>query len=295
MATIQWYPGHMAKAFRQIKEKLKYIDIFIELVDARTPWSSKNPQLEEISANKPTLLVLQKADLADHKITAQWLNYYRTHGQPAIAIDVNDVKVNKLITKAVLNVLDEQINSQINKGIQNEIIHAVICGIPNVGKSTLLNRLINKKVAKTGNKPGVTKKEQWLKVNDKLQILDTPGVLWPKFSDQTIGLKLSLIGSIKDSLFAKDDAVLFLFASLRKQQKLSVIFNRYHLNDDLTFLSDVDLLLNITKKLGYKDDYDRACENIINDLRKGKLGKISLDLVDDLESNDINETNIERN
>lgn len=282
MATIQWYPGHMAKAIRQLRENLKVIDIVFELVDARIPESSRNPELRATVAQKPTLLILEKSDLADPKVTGEWVRYYREHNQPVIAIDVNDRKLVGNLVKAAREVLKIQQERAEAKGIQKPVIRAVMAGIPNVGKSTLLNRLVNKKVAITGDRPGVTKKQQWLKANEELQLLDTPGVLWPKFEDPMVGKKLALTGAIKDSLFAKDDVALYAIKFMREHNQTDRLAERYHLTDDELTLSDVDLLLAITKRLGFKDDYDRASERLIFDLRKGKLGRFTFDTTDEL-------------
>lgn len=282
MATIQWYPGHMAKAIRQLRENLKVIDIVFELVDARIPESSRNPELRATVAQKPTLLILEKSDLADPKVTGEWVRYYREHNQPVIAIDVNDRKLVGNLVKAAREVLKTQQERAEAKGIQKPVIRAVMAGIPNVGKSTLLNRLVNKKVAITGDRPGVTKKQQWLKANEELQLLDTPGVLWPKFEDPMVGKKLALTGAIKDSLFAKDDVALYAIKFMREHNQTDRLAERYHLTDDELKLSDVDLLLAITKRLGFKDDYDRASERLIFDLRKGKLGRFTFDTTDEL-------------
>ncbi|MCF6160000.1 MAG: ribosome biogenesis GTPase YlqF [Furfurilactobacillus sp.] len=280
--TIQWYPGHMAKAIRQLRENLKVIDIVFELVDARIPESSRNPELRATVAQKPTLLILEKSDLADPKVTGEWVRYYREHNQPVIAIDVNDRKLVGNLVKAAREVLKTQQERLEAKGIQKPVIRAVMAGIPNVGKSTLLNRLVNKKVAITGDRPGVTKKQQWLKANEELQLLDTPGVLWPKFEDPMVGKKLALTGAIKDSLFAKDDVALYAIKFMREHNQTDRLAERYHLTDDELTLSDVDLLLAITKRLGFKDDYDRASERLIFDLRKGKLGRFTFDTTDEL-------------
>ena len=280
--TIQWYPGHMAKAIRQLRENLKVIDIVFELVDARIPESSRNPELRATVAQKPTLLILEKSDLADPKVTGEWVRYYREHNQPVIAIDVNDRKLVGNLVKAAREVLKTQQERLEAKGIQKPVIRAVMAGIPNVGKSTWLNRLVNKKVAITGDRPGVTKKQQWLKANEELQLLDTPGVLWPKFEDPMVGKKLALTGAIKDSLFAKDDVALYAIKFMREHNQTDRLAERYHLTDDELTLSDVDLLLAITKRLGFKDDYDRASERLIFDLRKGKLGRFTFDTTDEL-------------
>ncbi|MGV0167471.1 ribosome biogenesis GTPase YlqF [Furfurilactobacillus sp. WILCCON 0119] len=284
--TIQWFPGHMAKALRQLRENLKVIDIVFELVDARIPEASRNPELADVVAQKPKLLILEKSDLADPKMTAAWLRYYREHGQAAIAVDVNDRKLIPNLTKAAREVLKEQQARAADKGIQSQTIRAVVAGIPNVGKSTLLNRLVNKKVAVTGDRPGVTKKQQWLKAGNDLQLLDTPGVLWPKFEDPLVGKKLALTGAIKDSLFAKDDVALFAITFLREHDQLSDLAERYHLTADELAGSDVDLLLALTKRLGFKDDYERGSERLLLDLRKGKLGRLTFDSPSDLEVSD---------
>ncbi|GEK27765.1 ribosome biogenesis GTPase YlqF [Furfurilactobacillus siliginis] len=286
MANIQWFPGHMAKALRQLRENLKVIDIVFELVDARIPEASRNPELNDAVGTKPTLLILEKSDLADPRATSAWLRYYRQHNQAAIAVDVNDRKLTGDLTKAAREVLKEQRARAAEKGIQSETVRAVVAGIPNVGKSTLLNRLVNKKVAVTGDRPGVTKKQQWLKAGKDLQLLDTPGVLWPKFEDQLVGQKLALTGAIKDSLFAKDDVALYAIKWLRKQDQLTALVDRYHVTTEDLSLSDVDLLLAITQRLGFKDDYERASERLIFDLRKGKLGRLTFELPEDSEATD---------
>lgn len=279
MAQIQWFPGHMAKALRQLRENLKVIDIVFELVDARIPESSRNPELDEIVANKPRLLILEKSDLADPRQTAAWLRYYREHQQPAIAVDVNDRKLVGELTKAARQVLKAQQARAAEKGIQSQVIRAVVAGIPNVGKSTLLNRLVNKKVAITGDRPGVTKKQQWLKAGNDLQLLDTPGILWPKFEDPKVGQKLALTGAIKDALFAKDDIALMAIEFMRSQGQLARLTDRYHLSVQELETTNVDVLLAITRRLGFKDDYDRGSERLIFDLRKGKIGRFTFDTV----------------
>ncbi|GAB6092098.1 ribosome biogenesis GTPase YlqF [Furfurilactobacillus curtus] len=279
MAQIQWFPGHMAKALRQLRENLKVIDIVFELVDARIPESSRNPELDEIVANKPRLLILEKSDLADPRQTAAWLRYYQAHHQPAIAVDVNDRKLVGDLTKAARQVLKVQQAHAAEKGIQSRVIRAVVAGIPNVGKSTLLNRLVNKKVAITGDRPGVTKKQQWLKAGNDLQLLDTPGILWPKFEDPQVGQKLALTGAIKDALFAKDDIALTAIEFMRSQDQLTRLTDRYHLSTQELDATNVDVLLAITHRLGFKDDYDRGSERLIFDLRKGKIGRFTFDTV----------------
>ena len=208
MTVIQWYPGHMAKALRQVKENLNAVDIVLELVDARLPESSRNPQLEELLQNKKSIIVLTKMDLADPKLTREWIAYYEQNGHPAIAVNSNQGTL-PAIEKKIKEVLKEKIAAKEARGIKNSRIKAMCIGIPNVGKSTLLNRLVKKNVAIVGNKPGVTKAQQWLKAGSSLLLLDTPGILWPKFEDPIVGKKLALTGAVKDTLYAKDDVALY--------------------------------------------------------------------------------------
>ncbi|MCP0886147.1 ribosome biogenesis GTPase YlqF [Ligilactobacillus sp. WILCCON 0076] len=277
MAVIQWFPGHMAKALRQVKENLKLVDIVLELVDARLPESSRNPQLEKILENKPSIVVLTKMDLADQKQTAKWVNYYEENGQPAVAINSMQGSL-KVIEKKIRIVLAEKLAKKEEKGIINQRIKVMCIGIPNVGKSTLLNHLVKKNVAQVGNKPGVTKAQQWLKAGKNLQLLDTPGILWPKFEDPLVGKKLALTGAIKDSLFNKDDVALYAiehFCEFNPQ----ALKERYNLSDEKLDDTTVEVLLELTRKMGFKEDYDRGSERLIFDIRKEKLGRYTLDRV----------------
>ncbi len=277
MAVIQWYPGHMAKALRQAKENLKTVDIVLELVDARLPESSRNPELVNILENKPAIIVLTKMDLADPKETQQWINYYEATGQPAVAVDSTNGSL-KVIEKKINNVLADKLEKRQEKGIKSKKISVMCIGIPNVGKSTLLNHMVKKNVASVGDKPGVTKKQQWLKAGKNLQLLDTPGILWPKFEDPLVGQKLALTGAIKDQLFHDDDIALYALEFFKKKapQKLQ---ERYRLTNEEMTASDVDTLLAITKNTGFRDDYDRGAQRLIQDIRKQKLGRYTLDPV----------------
>lgn len=277
---IQWFPGHMAKAMRLMRENLSLVDIVFELIDARLPASSRNPELEKLIGQKPRLLIMTKADLADPIQTKLWAQHFRQAGHQVLVLDSRDPKTPQTVTKAARQALSQQREDQLAKGIYDQPIRAMLSGIPNVGKSTLLNHLVMKNVAPTANKPGVTKKIAWLKTPTKLELLDSPGVLWPKFEDQTVGMKLAVSGAVKDTLFSKDDAALYLIQFYR-QYHLEELVQRYHLNSDLNDLSDVEVLLAITEKLGFKDDYDKASERLLNDLRKGKLGRYTLDIYHD--------------
>lgn len=279
---IQWYPGHMAKAFRQMKENLSLVDIVFELVDARIPFSSRNPRVDELVGDKPRILIFSKADLADPAETSKWKKYYEEQGLHVLILDTRNHKTPQLVSKMANHVLAAKKHDYEQKGIINKTIRALIIGVPNVGKSTLLNHLIEKNVAITGDKPGVTKKVTWLKTKNNMELLDSPGVLWPKFEDQTIGIKLALTGAVKDNIYARDDAVLYLL-DFYKEYNPTAILERYHLTEADFELSTVDLLLKITAKLGFKDDYDKAAERILIDLRKGRLGNFTLDKINELE------------
>lgn len=228
---IQWYPGHMAKAKREVQEKLKLVDFVIELVDARTPVSSQNPMLQEILGEKQKLIVLMKSDLADPQVTEQWVNHFEEEGNIALSVDVNQKKdIERLIHKA--KELGQGVNDKrASKGVQPRAIRAMIIGIPNVGKSTLINRLANKKRAEVGDKPGVTKKQQWIKIRGKFELLDTPGILWPKFEEEEVGYKLATTGSIKDTILHLDEVVIYLLKFL-KEHYPTLLEERYGL--DLT-------------------------------------------------------------
>ncbi|WP_251546708.1 ribosome biogenesis GTPase YlqF [Limosilactobacillus caecicola] len=286
MATIQWFPGHMAKALRQIREQMSLVDIVFELVDARIPYSSQNPEVARAAGDKPRLLILTKTDLADPQVTKEWLNYFATNDQPALALDSRAQNVAKVVTKKAQEILKDKMAQEQAKGLQKRAIRAMCVGVPNVGKSTLLNHLVKKNVAATGNRPGVTTGQQWLRSSAALELLDTPGVLWPKFDTERQGILLALTGAIKDSLYPKDDVALFGLHYLR-QHRLPELKKRYRLSDaDVAEdVSDPDLLLIITQKMGFRDDYDRASERLIFDLRKGKLGPTSFEEPSDLEEN----------
>ena len=278
---IQWFPGHMAKAFRLMRENLKHVDIVFELVDARIPLSSRNPELDEVLGEKPRLLIMTKTDLADPERTSIWRNYFESQGLTVVSLDTRGNKTPQMITKAARSVLADKWRNLEEKGVQDKAIRALVAGIPIVGKSTLLNHLVMKNVAITGDRPGVTKKLQWLKTPTNLELLDTPGVLWPKFTDQRVGEHLAMTGAIKDQLINLDDIALTTLKFFRDYQP-EAITTRYHLNESIwDEKSDVDILLLITEKLGFKDDYDRASERLLLDLRRGKLGRYTVELPDD--------------
>lgn len=290
MATIQWFPGHMAKALRQIREQMPLVDIVFELVDARVPYSSQNPEIALAAGDKPRLLIMTKTDLADSKRLGEWLTYFKEHNQPVLALDSRQQNVSKIVTAKSKEILHDKLAEEAAKGLKKRPIRAMCVGVPNVGKSTLLNHLVKKNVAVTGNRPGVTTGQQWLRSSAELELLDTPGVLWHKFASQKQGTMLALSGAIKDSLYAKDDVALFALDYLRRQQP-EELKKRYRLTDaDLDeSVSNPDLLLRITEKMGFRYDYDRASERLIFELRKGKLGPITMEVPADLNEDGINE------
>jgi ribosome biogenesis GTPase A len=281
MVVIQWFPGHMSKARRQVQENLKHVDLVMELVDARLPLSSRNPMLDKIIASKPRLIVINKKDLGDEVAVQKWQHYFRTQGILAVGINAKEQETVKKLTKAAKEVLAEKLQRASERGIQKKAIRTMILGIPNVGKSTLMNRLAGKKIAVTGNKPGVTKGQQWLKTNETLEILDTPGILWPKFEDQMIGLKLALTGAIKDELIPKDEIAIFGL-DFFKANYPKTLQKYYQLSDSELTLSAVELILFLTKKYGFRDDYDRFYDLFIRTVRDGKLGTYTLDLLSEL-------------
>ena len=290
MATIQWFPGHMAKALRQIREQMPLVDIVFELVDARVPYSTQNPEVALAAGEKPRLLIMTKTDLADQSRLQEWLAYFRQKGQPVLALDSRRQNVAKLVTAKSKEILHDKMAEEAAKGLKKRPIRAMCVGVPNVGKSTLLNHLVKKNVAQTGNRPGVTTGQQWLRSSADLELLDTPGVLWHKFASPKQGVMLALSGAIKDNLYPKDDVALFALDYLRQHQPQQ-LQQRYRLSTaDLdAAISNPDLLLAITQKMGFRDDYDRASERLIFDLRKGKLGPITMEVPTDLNEDGINE------
>ena len=208
-SVIQWFPGHMNKAKREVSEKLKYVDIVFELVDARLPLSSRNPLLDQILQQKPRLIILNKTDLADPQQTKLWQGWFQSRGFLTVAINAHNNSTSKQVVQAAKEVLKEKRAKDKARGLKPRSIRAMVVGIPNVGKSTLMNRLVGKKIAQTGNKPGVTKGQQWLKSGNELELLDTPGILWPRFEDPAVGKKLALTGAIKDQLLHLDDIAIY--------------------------------------------------------------------------------------
>lgn len=283
MAIIQWYPGHMSKARRQVQENIKHVDFVTILVDARLPLSSQNPMLNKIVGDKPKLMILNKADLADSIRTTQWRSFFENQGIKTLAINSKDQSAVKKVTDAAKELMADKIAKLRERGIQKETLRTMIIGIPNAGKSTLMNRLAGKKIAVVGNKPGVTKGQQWLKSNKDLEILDTPGILWPKFEDEVVGLKLALTGAIKDQLLPMDEVTIFGI-NYFKQHYAERLLERYkgiNLDEEAP-----EIIMTMTQKLGFRDDYDRFYNLFVKDVRDGKLGRYTLDIVGETDGND---------
>ncbi|MGG3800149.1 ribosome biogenesis GTPase YlqF [Metabacillus fastidiosus] len=278
--AIQWFPGHMAKARRQVTEKLKYIDIVFELVDARLPMSSRNPMIDEIVSVKPRIVLLNKADMADEKVTNEWIAYFKQKDIPALAIDSQTGTGLKQIITLSKVILREKFDRLAAKGVKPRAIRALIIGIPNVGKSTLINRLANKNIAKTGNRPGVTTAQQWVKVGKELELLDTPGILWPKFEDQLVGLKLATTGAIKDTILNLQEITVYALKFLKENypERLKERYGIEQFDDE----DIVPLFDEIGKKRGCLMsggyiDYDKTSELVLRELRSEKLGRLTFE------------------
>lgn len=286
--TIQWFPGHMAKARREVTENLKFIDVVLELLDARIPMSSRNPMIDELVSHKPRLILLNKSDLADQAVTDRWIEYFSQENTLVLPINSQTgTGVNK-IPQAVSELAKPITEKMKAKGMKPRAIRAMILGIPNVGKSTLINRLATKRIAQTGDRPGVTKQQQWIKVGKVMELLDTPGILWPKFESQTIGLRLAATGAIKDEIIDFQTVALFIINYLNERypDRLLARYNLEQLSDDGVENFDV-----IGKKRGFLQsggyvDYDKTAETIIRELRSGKLGRISFETPDDIEGDE---------
>ncbi|WP_042223787.1 ribosome biogenesis GTPase YlqF [Oceanobacillus manasiensis] len=277
--TIQWFPGHMAKARREVEEKLKLVDFVMELVDARAPLSSQNPMLQQVLQQKSKMVVLMKKDLADNRQTEEWISYFKERSIPAIAINVNDKSDIKKVIQLAKDLGQEKLDKLIKKGIQPRPSRAMIVGIPNVGKSTLINRLANKKIAKTGDRPGVTKQQLWIKVKKDFELLDTPGILWPKFEDELVGYRLAAIGTIKDQLLSMQDIVAFVISYLQKHYP-ERLEERYPIDREMTDMWEI--FEAIGKQRGALEsgggvNFEKVSDLVIRDLRTGRLGNITLE------------------
>ena len=275
---FQWYPGHMTKAKRAMEEAMKLIDLVIELVDARIPVSSRNPELDELGRQKARLILMNKADLASEKLTQSWTSYFREKGYFVVKLDSRNKAGMKNVSDVVMEACKEKMERDRKRGIKNRPVRAMVVGIPNVGKSTFINTFSGKACAKTGNKPGVTKGKQWIRLNKNVELLDTPGILWPKFEDQKVGLNLALIGSIKDEILNIDELSLALIKVL-KENYSGILSDRYQVQEDQ---EPSDILMEIARsrncvKKGGELDYSKAAALVMEEFRSGKLGKITLE------------------
>lgn len=280
--TIQWFPGHMAKARREVTEQLKLVDIVFELIDARLPLSSRNPMIDEVIQQKPRLLILNKSDLADHSETEKWIQYFKEEEIQAVAINSFKGQGLQVVTKAAAEILAPKLERLKKRGIRPGAIRAMIVGIPNVGKSTLINRLAKRNIAKTGNKPGVTKAQQWIKYGNELELLDTPGILWPKFEDKEVGYKLALTGAIKDTLLHMDDLALYGLRFLEEHYP-NRLQERYNIS---TIGEDSEAIISVFDHIGklknvytspHEVNYEKVAELIVRDIRTEQFGRLTFD------------------
>ncbi len=278
MKQVQWFPGHMSKALREIKENLKKVDIVFILLDARLPESSMNPKIKEIIGNKPALILFNKSSLADQSELDKWLNFYQKEGFSSLKIDAITGKNIRKIKPLSDEILKPLLEKEKKRGMQRRAIRTMIIGIPNVGKSTLINTLSRKKATRTGNTPGVTKAQQWVKISEDFELLDTPGVLWPKFEDEKVGYHLALSGAIKDTILPNEEIAFYAHHFLKTyyQEELK---KRYQLNE---VLEPIDTFSEIGRKRGAlvkgnEVNYDTVYELLLKDLRDGNLGGITFD------------------
>lgn len=275
---FQWYPGHMTKAKRQMQEDIRLIDLIIELVDARIPLSSRNPDIDELGKNKARLIILNKADLADSRQNDAWAAYFREKGFAVVMIDARKKNGMKQIQNTILEACHEKIERDRRRGIKNRPIRAMVVGIPNVGKSTFINTFAGRACAKTGNKPGVTKGKQWIRLNRNVELLDTPGILWPKFEDQEVGLRLALIGAIKDEILNIDELSLKLIQVISEYYP-GVLQERYSIDETMEpaeILGQIALNRKCIRK-GEEPDYSKAAALVIDEFRSGRIGNITLE------------------
>ena len=276
--NINWYPGHMTKARRMMEENIKLVDVVIELLDARAPLSTRNPDIDDLAKNKFRLILLNKSDMADPKDNENWEAYFNKLGLRCVLIDSRNRDSIKNIDKVIKEVCKEKIERDKKRGILKRTLKCMICGIPNVGKSTFINSLCKKGVAKTGNKPGVTKGKQWVNVKGEFDLLDTPGILWPKFEDENIGIRLALIGSVNDDILDITE-LSYKLIDILKNKYPGVLNSKYDINEDantIDILNEYTVKRNLLKK-GGECDIDRGAALIIDDFRSLRIGRLSID------------------
>ncbi len=278
--NIQWYPGHMTKALRAMQEDIKLIDLVIEITDARIPSSSRNPDIDKLAENKKRLVLLNKSDMADDRITQKWVDYYGEKGICALPVNSKDKTSLKRLSNAIKEVCKDKYLRDQKRGIKNTCIRAMVVGIPNVGKSTFINSFSGKSSAKTGNKPGVTKGKQWIKLNKELELLDTPGILWPKFDNDEVGKNLALIGSINDEILNTEELAASGIGFL-KEKYPSMLIDRFSNDLDLAksdydILSDMALVRNYLSKGSAPDD-SKMAKIFLEEFRNAKIGKFTME------------------
>jgi len=279
-SSINWYPGHMAKTKREIKEKIDLIDIVFEVIDSRIPYSSKNKDIDSLTQNKPRVLIMTKSDLCDLEKTNKWKKYYEEKGFIVVLMDLINNPNTKIIFDSIKNIIDDINKKRISKGLKPRRIRALVVGVPNVGKSTLINRLVGKKATNVGNKPGVTKNLEWIRINDKIELLDTPGMLWPKLDDDKIAHNLASMTAIKDEILDKEDLAIYIINKLLNSYEENII-SRYNITEKEDIVTILD---QIGKKIGAiknnETDYERVYTKVIKDLQDGYLGKVTFDELD---------------
>ena len=275
---FQWYPGHMTKAKRMMQENIKLIDLIIELVDARVPLSSRNPDIDELGKNKARLIILNKSDLAEERWNEAWTEYFKKKGFHVVKVNSRKGGGVKSVQSVIQEACKAKIERDRKRGILNRPVRAMVVGIPNVGKSTFINTFAGRACAKTGNKPGVTKGKQWIRLNKGVELLDTPGILWPKFEDQQVGIRLACVGSIKDDILNMEELALWLIDYLRENYK-DILADRYQITEEG---SAVEVLEQIARARGCLKkqeelDYAKASLILFDDFRSGKMGRITLE------------------
>lgn len=284
--NINWYPGHMKKTMDNIRSSLKLVDIVGEIIDSRIPISSKNPVIDDVLKDKPRIMILNKSDMADENETKKWLNYYRKKGYGAVVVDALHSKGLDKIYSVAKEMLADKFKKLEEKNLSAKTIRMMIVGIPNVGKSTFINSISKRKSAKIGDRPGVTKQVQWIKTKNDLELLDTPGVLWPKFEDERIGLHLAFTGAIKDEIMDIENLA-FRFINELNKRDVNILKNRYNLSED-SYEDTLYLMDEIGRNRGAilkknEIDYFKVANLVLDDFRKVKLGRITLETVEDIE------------